>query len=299
MFQVNKFSISKIYIVLIFVILVLLACSNIKKSEKSAPDFDGDRAYQDVVYQVSLGPRIPGTLGHAQILEWMEAELKANQWQVEHQSTTINGKEIINLIASRGAGEYILLGAHYDTRIYADQDPATELRKQPVPGANDGGSGVAVLLELARILPVDLQKPIKLVFFDAEDNGGIDDWDWILGSRAYVKEIEQKPAAVIIVDMIGDADLEVYYERNSDSSLMEEIWMEAINLGYGNSFIQEYRHSMLDDHTPFVEAGIPAVDIIDFNYPFWHTTADTPDKVSPQSLKAIGDTLASWLMSIK
>ena len=138
-----------------------------------------------------------------------------------------------------------------------------------------------------------------MVFFDAEDNGGIDDWDWILGSRAYVKEIEQKPSAVIIVDMIGDADLEVYYERNSDSSLMEEIWMEAINLGYGNSFIQEYRHSMLDDHTPFVEAGIPAVDIIDFNYPFWHTTADTPDKVSPQSLKAIGDTLASWLMSIK
>lgn len=279
--------------------IFLLACSNIKMSEKSTPDFDGERAYQDVIYQVSLGPRIPGTSGHAQILEWMESELEANHWKVDQQITILNGKKIINLIASRGTGDYILLGAHYDTRIYADQDPDSELRKMPVPGANDGGSGVAVLLELARILPEDLHNPIKLVFFDAEDNGGIDDWDWILGSRAYVKEIEQKPAAVIIVDMIGDADLEVYYERNSDSYLMEQIWTEAINLGYSNSFIQEYRHSMLDDHTPFIEAGIPAVDIIDFDYPYWHTTADTPDKVSPQSLKTIGDTLASWLMSLE
>ena len=151
-------------------------------------------------------------------------------------------------------------------------------------------------MELARTLPANLPVAIKLVFFDAEDNGGIDDWDWILGSRAFVLEIVDKPSAAIIVDMIGDADLEVYYERNSDITLMEQIWQQARNLGYDNIFIPEYRHSMLDDHTPFIEAGIPAVDLIDFNYPYWHTTSDTLDKVSPESLKAIGDTLTAWLL---
>jgi len=97
-----------------------------------------------------------------------------------------------------------LLGAHYDTRIFADLEPDPLLREEPVPGANDGGSGVAVLLELARILPEKLPVPVQIVFFDAEDNGGIEDWDWILGSRAFVEHIDNPPSAVIIVDMVGD-----------------------------------------------------------------------------------------------
>ena len=226
----------------------------------------------------------------------MESELEAENWQVERQELRIDGKKVINLIASRGVGTYILLGAHYDTRILADHDPEPSLRDDPVPGANDGASGVAVLMELARTLPENLPVAIKLVFFDAEDNGGIDDWDWILGSRAFVRELVDKPSAAIIVDMIGDADLEVYYERNSDIVLMEQIWQQARNLGYENIFIPEYKHSMLDDHTPFIEAGIPAVDLIDFDYPYWHTTSDTLDKVSPESLKSIGDTLTAWLL---
>jgi len=253
----------------------------------------------DVKYQLSLGPRIPGMSGHDKILDWMQYELESANWQVERQALNINGKNVINLIASKGAGEYILLGAHYDTRIYADNDPQPALKRDPVPGANDGASGVAVLLELARTLPEELPKAVKLVFFDAEDNGGIDDWDWILGSRAFVRELVDIPSAVVIVDMIGDADLEVYYERNSDLILMEQIWQQASNLGYGDVFISEYRHSMLDDHIPFLEAGIPAVDVIDFNYPYWHTTSDTLDKVSPESLKAIGDTLSVWLLTIE
>lgn len=287
----------------IFVILIVLAnlsgCQPLKKAQKDLVEFNADRAYQDVEYQLSLGPRIPGTFGHEQILDWMESELEAENWQVERQELSINGKKVINLIASRGVGEYILLGAHYDTRILADHDPEPSLKYDPVPGANDGASGVAVLMELARTLPENLPVAIKLVFFDAEDNGGIDDWDWILGSRAFVRELVDKPSAAIIVDMIGDADLEVYYERNSDIALMEQIWQQARNLGYENIFIPEYRHSMLDDHTPFLEAGIPAVDLIDFNYPYWHTTSDTLDKVSPESLKAIGDTLTAWLLDKK
>jgi len=281
---------------MLIILANLSGCQPLKKAQKDLVEFNADRAYQDVEYQLSLGPRIPGTSGHEQILDWMESELEAENWQVERQELSINGKNVINLIASRGVGEYILLGAHYDTRILADHDPDPSLKDDPVPGANDGASGVAVLMEIARTLPENLPVAIKLVFFDAEDNGGIDDWDWILGSRAFVRELVDKPSAAIIVDMIGDADLEVYYERNSDIALMEQIWQQARNLGYENIFIPEYRHSMLDDHTPFIEAGISAVDLIDFNYPYWHTTSDTLDKVSPESLKAIGDTLTAWLL---
>ena len=274
----------------------LAGCQTWKMSEKDVPVFNAERAYRDVEYQLTLGPRIPGTIGHEQILDWMQVELESSKWLVERQELLINGKKVINLIASRGEGEYILLGAHYDTRILADHDPDPAMQNDPVPGANDGASGVAILLELARTLPEDLPIAIKLVLFDAEDNGGIDDWDWILGSRAFVRELIDKPSAAIIVDMIGDADLEVYYERNSNVTLMEEIWQQARKLGYENIFIPEYRYSMLDDHTPFVEAGIPAVDLIDFSYPYWHTTSDTLDKVSPESLKVVGDTLTAWLL---
>ena len=156
-------------------------------------------------------------------------------------------------------------------------------------------SGVAVLLELARTLP-DETVPLWLVFFDAEDNGNIQGWDWILGSRQFVALNPIRPRAVVIVDMIGDADLNIYRESYSDPQLTNEIWSTALELGYASVFIDEYRHSMLDDHTPFLEVGIPAVDIIDFDYPYWHTVQDTPDKVSAKSLKAVGDTLLAWVM---
>jgi Zn-dependent M28 family amino/carboxypeptidase len=163
-----------------------------------------------------------------------------------------------------------------------------------VPAANDGASGVAVLLELARTLP-EGEVPVWLVFFDAEDNGRIEGWDWILGSREFVANNPIRPQAVVIVDMIGDADLNIYKEQNSDPALTNAIWAVARDLGYGDRFLPEYKYSILDDHTPFLEAGIPAVDIIDFDYPYYHTLEDTPDKVSPQSLEIVGKTLWTWL----
>jgi len=173
------------------------------------------------------------------------------------------------------------------------------LRSLPVPGANDGGSGVAVLLEMARILPDDLPLPVQIVFFDAEDNGGIGDWDWILGSRAFVQQLKDPPEAAIIVDMVGDADLKIYKEHNSNVDLMEQIWEQARLLGYDEVFLPENKFSVLDDHTPFIEAGIPAVDIIDLDYPYWHTTADTAEKVSVESLQIVGDTLLAWILSLE
>ncbi|MBK7451824.1 MAG: M28 family peptidase [Anaerolineales bacterium] len=259
--------------------------------------FDGARAYIDVQTQVDMGPRTPGSEGHAQVREWMREELESAGWTVEFHESERLGHPIYNLIAKRSSEQpQIIFAAHYDTRFAADNDPDESKRTQPVPGANDGASGVAVLLELARTLP-ESTIPVWLVFFDTEDNGRIEGWDWILGSRAFVEEISIQPQAVVIVDMIGDADLNLYYEKNSDKTIRAEIWETAARLGYGNVFIQTEKHSMLDDHTPFLEKGIPAVDIIDFDYPYWHTTADTPDKVSPESLQAVGDTLWHWAAS--
>jgi glutaminyl-peptide cyclotransferase len=288
------------YLTIISIFLGILILTGCRGKSSEVVEFDSSRAYQDVIYQVSLGPRVSGGEAHSQIIEWMVSGLTSSGWIVEQQKLTFKGKEITNIIAKRDDGTgYILLGAHYDSRIFADRDPEQSRRTEAVPGANDGASGVAVLMELARILPLDLEIPIRLVFFDAEDNGGIEGWEWILGSQAFVEHYEDLPSMAIIIDMIGDEDLNIYYESNSDSYIMERIWNRAKELGYGSVFINEYRHSVLDDHTPFVQIGIPAVDIIDLDYPYWHTTADTVDKVSEDSLDAVGKTLFNWIKSIQ
>jgi Zn-dependent M28 family amino/carboxypeptidase len=225
----------------------------------------------------------------------MRTELESAGWQVEVQESEALGHPVKNVVAKRGdTSPQIILGAHYDSRMFADNDPNPANHTKPVPAANDGASGVAVLLELARTLPKD-SVPTWLVFFDAEDNGQIAGWDWLLGSREFVKHNVIQPRAVVVIDMIGDANLNIYKEQNSNTDLTDEIWSTAGRLGYGSNFIAQYKYSMEDDHTPFLEAGIPAVDIIDFDYPYWHTTADTPDKVSAASLEAVGNTLWTWI----
>ena len=258
--------------------------------------FDGERAYQDVKTQVSFGPRVPGAEGHDRVQAWIMSELADAGWQVQIQDSQALGHPIENIVAKRNAdAPQIILGAHYDTRMFADNDPDPAQHTNSVPGANDGASGVAVLLELARTLPADTL-PVWLVFFDAEDNGRIEGWEWILGSREFVRNNPLQPRAVIIVDMVGDADLNIYKERNSNPDLTDEIWNVAKGLGHESKFIPEYKFSMIDDHTPFIEAGIPAVDIIDFDYPYWHTIQDTPDKVSAASLEAVGETVRAWVI---
>jgi glutaminyl-peptide cyclotransferase len=280
---------------LLILVLGLYTASFLNREAEPVP-FDGSRALADVQTQVAFGPRIVGTEGHAQIRKWIQAELESAGWMVEVQQTERMRHAIYNIIAKRNTeNPQIILGAHYDTRMYADQDSEPGKQVEPVPGANDGASGVAVLLELARTLPEDAT-PTWLVFLDTEDNGNFEGWDWILGSQAFVDEIKVQPQAVVILDMIGDADLNIYLERNSNPKIRAEIWSTAASLGYADKFINEEKYSMLDDHTPFLAAGIPAVDIIDFDYPYWHTTGDTPDKVSAESLKVVGDTLLHWVV---
>jgi glutaminyl-peptide cyclotransferase len=260
--------------------------------------FSGERAYADVAAQIAFGPRTPGSEAHAQSVEWMAAELREAGWQVEIQEAERLGHPIRNVIATRGEGEeWILLGAHYDSRFVADHDADPALRQQPVPGANDGASGVAVLLELARVLPEDLESKVTLVFFDAEDQGNIEGWDWILGSRAYAEALIELPDAMVLLDMIGDADLQIYRESNSDEALTSAIWQQAAILGHEDVFIDSVKFSMLDDHVPFLELGIPAIDIIDFDYPHWHTTQDDLDAVSAESLQIVGEVILAWLLA--
>ena len=275
--------------------LVAAAAPACEASPQTA-GFDGKRAYKDVETQVGFGPRTVGSEAHARLVEWIQDELKKAGWAASVEEADHGRAKIRNVVGRLGQGRpWVILGAHFDSRFVADRDPDPAKRMRPVPGANDGASGVAVLLELARALPKDLAKQVWLVFLDAEDNGEIPGWDWILGSKAFAAGLKDNPDAVVIVDMIGDADLNILLEGYSDQGLTDEVWAVAARLGF-KQFIDRPGYDILDDHLPFLRKGIRAIDIIYFDYPPWHTTADTPDKVSAESLRAVGETLRVWLM---
>ncbi|MDX9990983.1 MAG: M28 family peptidase [Anaerolineales bacterium] len=255
--------------------------------------FDGERAYAHVLAQDGFGPRTPGSPAHAQLIEYAQTEFEAQGWNVTLQKTERMGHPITNILATRQERPPVLLMAHYDSRFFADNDPDPANQMAAVPGANDGASGVAVLLELARVLPPGA--PVGLLLLDAEDQGRIAGWDWILGSRAFAEALDYQPEAVILLDMIGDANLNIFQERNSDPGLTAELWAAAKGLGYEQFFIAEDKYTVIDDHIPFLEKGIRAVDLIDFDYPYWHTLQDTPDKVSADSLQIVGEVLLAWL----
>lgn len=266
--------------------------------ESLSKRFDGRAAHRHVVAQVDIGPRDTGSEGGRAVQQYIMERLAKHGWRVEVQDFRYRGAAARNIIAKAGEGAepLILIGAHYDTRRRADNDPLPENRNLPVPGANDGASGVAVLLELARSLDKSkLRNETWLVFFDAEDNGRLDEWEYIAGSSYLADSLPVAPAAVVVVDMIGDRDLQIYKEQNSTPWLVEAIWETAAALGYGDTFLPTAKYSMLDDHTPFLRKGIPAVDIIDFDYPYWHTVEDTADKVSADSLGRVGRVIETFL----
>jgi glutaminyl-peptide cyclotransferase len=259
--------------------------------------FDGQQAFELAVRQVEFGFRPTGSAASWATGDWIINVLSQAGWETESQVFDYQGVTARNIVGKSPGSQgkpTVILGAHYDTRRRADQDQQNP--DQPVLGANDGASGTAVLLELASSLETDrIPYEVWLAFFDAEDNGNLDGWDWIVGSTYMASQLTIDPEFVIVVDMVGDTYQQIYYDRNSDPDLMAEIWSVAATIGYEDSFIPAYRHAMLDDHTPFARLGIPAVDIIDFDYPYWHTTADTIDKVNAQSLERVGRTLETFL----
>jgi glutaminyl-peptide cyclotransferase len=257
--------------------------------------FSGKRALSWVEAQVNLGPRPTGSEANRKTAELIAQTLQRNGWRVETQEFAYNGLRVRNVIGKKGQGPVIILGAHYDTRPQADRDPTD--RSQPVMGANDGGSGTAVLLELSRVLDekATKQAEIWLAFFDAEDHGEIQGWPWSVGAGRVADSLAVRPEYVIVVDMVGDQDQRIYYEWTSSLWVQEKIWGTAAQLGYGEHFIPNHRYSILDDHTPFITWGMPAAVVIDLDYPYWHTTRDTLDKISADSLQRVGDVMETLL----
>ncbi len=276
---------NKLWIVFVSTILLVQAACAAQPLQ-----FSGQVAFTQVETQMKLGPRPTGSEAWRATGDYIIAQLKKSGWATEEQKFDYRGTPIRNIIGRKASGPVVILGAHYDTRRRADRD--TTNPTAPVPGADDGASGVAVLLELARVLDTKkLQIQIWLAFFDAEDDGDLDGWEWMVGSQYMAQHLNAKPVVVIVVDMVGDADQQIYFDKYSDRLWNQRIWAVAAELGYDKYLIPQPRWSMYDDHTSFARQGIPAVDIIDFDYPYWHTTADTADKVSPTSLEHVGRTL--------
>lgn len=284
----------------ILLLVAAVACQG-RDVVRLAAEFDGEKACAHVQAQVALGPRPVGSAALLQTAAYIESSLASVGWRPTRVMGEFRGVPIVNILAEtsepeRATGGKILIGAHYDTRPVADRDPVAARRGEPILGANDGASGVAVLLELARVYdPARSKYDVVLAFFDGEDKGGIDGWPFSVGADIVAERLSQGLSAMILVDMVGDSDLQVFYEGNSDLVLARDIWATAARLGYGQWFVPEARYTLMDDHVPFLRRGVPAIDIIDFDYAYWHTVSDTADKVSPRSLEMVGRVLLGYL----
>lgn len=273
--------------------------------EDYEPIFSGENAYTYLTEQCDFGPRPPGSQSLSLCRQYIAEKLESEGWNTYFQNFTYLNVECSNIIATwpSNSNETIILGAHYDTRPHADQDPDTANRTKPILGANDGASGVALLLELSRILPANMRPAVEIVLFDAEDSGGINGWDWIQGSTYYVNqltnEMKENITAMILLDIIGDRELRLLRESSSTNSLQDLVWSVAEELGYNDTFLDSPGGSILDDHRPFLNAGIPSLDIIQ-HAPFpwyWHTLEDTPDKCSAESLEIVGKVIEVFLVT--
>jgi len=267
------------------------------------PDFDANESYAMLSAQCAFGPRVPNTAAHARCEQYIIDNLKPYVDQVvtqnfPYQDTNRNVNlhltNILGIINPSGTDK-ILLCAHWDTRPTADNDFTFSNRDKPIPGADDGASGVAVLLELAKVFhKTRPNAEVILAFWDGED-WGPDDAHMYLGADYFSAHPGQlKPNKAILIDMIGNIGVTVpreAYSENSEPALMDEFYGDAAKLGYSAQFPDKAGLEITDDHWPMIAAGIPTIDLIDFNYAYWHTLQDTPDKCSPDSLMIIGRAL--------
>lgn len=257
-----------------------------------------DSSFYFLKKQVEFGPRNPGSEGHKLCREFIIEKLKEYTDSFFVQEFIHNNISFFNIVGVKKGkkDENILLGAHYDTRPFAEMDPDTLKRKQPILGANDGGSGVSVLLEVARVLKgKNTRKTIYFVFFDGEDFGYKD--DALIGSRYFANNLKFKIDEVVIVDMIGDKDLNVYKEGFSESfskKLNDKIFKILRKIDK-KAFFDSVKYYIYDDHINFINIKIPSVVIIDFDYKYWHTTMDVIENCSHESLKKIKIALLKYI----
>lgn len=293
----------KVLFLLLIVIITSSGCS-------SQVEFNGDRAYESLKTQVNFTQRYPEGKDAKACRDYLKAELEPNCHKYIEQDFTLrvnkknlNLKNIIGII-NPNADNFIIIGSHYDNRPYCDKDKDKKYKNTPCPGANDGASSTAVVLELAKVFKASKPKcGIVFVLFDGEDYG-LDGEDMCLGSDYFAShldvlgDIKPKINEGILLDMVGDANLNIYIEKISNyvnPNLVGNVWKAAKELDYEKYFIPKAKYSISDDHMPLIKKGIKCIDIIDFDYKYWHTHEDTPDKCSPKSLKIVGDVIIKYI----
>ena len=276
---------------------------SVSTAREAGAAFDAQRAFRMLEKQCDFGPRPPGSVAHRETQNFLFTQLQkyANSVALQpHQYKTKTATlHLNNILAEFGpstGGETLLLAAHWDTRPFADLDPKIENRDTPILGANDGASGVAVLLEIARVLKEHPPpRRVIIVLFDGEDYGRSVK-DMFIGSRFFARNLGKwRPDYGILLDMVGDKDLALPIERyswNANRGFAEAIWQRAATLGL-EPFQSRLGDAIMDDHIPLIEVGIPMVNIIDFTYPYWHTVEDTVDKCSPKSLEIVATLVIS------
>jgi glutaminyl-peptide cyclotransferase len=295
------------------IILYLVLFVKFGISQDMAAQFSGEQAFGYLQAQCDFGPRTPGSTGHDQCLKYLTDELEKRADVVTLQNFMFSyGSPKIAASASNVIARFqpakkdrILLCAHWDTRPWADSDPDPANHKKPVLGANDGASGVAVLLHIADLLQKQSTTlGIDIVLFDAEDAGDhYQETTWAQGSEAFAREYARlfNPRFAILLDMIGDSDLDIYQDQYSvmySRPLVDKIWNKAAELGI-YEFIADVGYAVYDDHVPLLRAGIQTVDIIDFNSKYWHTVNDTPEHCSAASLEKVGKVVTSIIYDEK
>lgn len=280
-------------------------------SDPSAKPFMGEQAMIYVEEQMSLGPRVAGGDTAERYQELVVQLLTSNGWNVVLQPFAIpQEKQGWNIIATNlkeaNGSPVIIIGTHYDSRLFADADPDPENRVLPSPGANSGASGPAILLELARTLRIDeIDYGICLAFFDAGDNGGIEGWEPAQGSTHFIESRMTEPAlarcaspqGAVIIDMVGSSN-QLSYDPNSDTALINTLRQVAIDVEY-DDWLSERPGVLADgDHIAFLKASIPVVYLWDSTYSLRATVADTAAVLNTESLQRTGDVLKKWLESI-
>ena len=272
---------------------------------RTATGFNGSAAYNYAKAQVDFGPRVPGTPAAQKAGDWIISQMRARADTVIVQSfthTTADGRKLpLRNILARFRPELkdrVIYITHWDSRPVSESASTDAEKKMPVPGANDGASGVGMFVALGDVLK--RSKPnvgVDLLFTDGEDYGqfGPPEVDVLIGSKYFAQHPPTpgyKPLYGVLWDMIGDKDLRIPYEMNSFQQAPEvvsRVWQTAADLGYGDVFVQESGGLITDDHIPFLNAGMHVIDVIDLTYPPHHTPQDTMDKISAKSLAAVGD----------
>jgi len=257
--------------------------------------FDGDRALSLAQTQCDAGPRPAGSPEDWRTGDDIAEELQRQGWKTAVEEYTVGSMQLRNIAGLAGeSGPLLVIATHYDTRSVSDADPDPERRNQPSPGANDGISGVSILLELARALDAGkLEHRVWLVFLDGDADAGLPSWPASSGAQNFVEG--RRPEAVIYLNMAGAADARFPQISDANELLQTQLWKQAAKLGYDALFTLETGPAIEDAHTIFAQADIPTAEIIQPDYPYARTSEDACDKLDAATLKAVGVLLESYI----